>query len=453
MARAMLGTVGFVSLGCAKNLIDSETMLGRLAEAGFALTGDHDNADVVVINTCGFLEAAREEAIDTIRHSIERKAEGHVQRVVVAGCMVANYKDQLIDAVPQVDALLSVNDREQLGAVLNELKVSGDSVRSQRISDPDARGTVYDDRGRLRLTPRHYAYLRISEGCDHTCSFCVIPSIRGKHRSKTIENIVAEATELCADGARELNIVAQDSTFYGVDICGEKSLARLLRELNRAVGDKVWIRVMYAYPNQVTDDLVSAMAELPGVLPYLDMPLQHVNGPLLARMRRGGNRELMEKWVTRFRAAMPNFRLRTTFIAGFPGETEEAHQELVQWVRDGWADRVGCFAFSPEPGSHAMTLDGHLPEVVRIARQNAVMEAASERLFDANKALVGTTLSAMVDGESQDPKYPVAARSYADAPEVDCMTYVRSTRPLTSGDVVQVKVLESLGYDLLGEVV
>ncbi|MCK6439122.1 MAG: 30S ribosomal protein S12 methylthiotransferase RimO, partial [Planctomycetes bacterium] len=379
MSKAFSGTVGFISLGCQKNLVDSETMLGRLAEEGYVITADHEHADVVVINTCGFLEASRDESLDTIKRTVKLKANGDVQRVVVAGCMVGKYKDMLLDEVPQVDAMISVNDRETLSALLGDLRTSGEL--RQRITDPDERGTVYDDRGRFRLTPRHYAYLRISEGCDHTCSFCIIPQIRGKHRSKTPERILEEARELAADGAKELIIIAQDTTFYGLDLYGEKRIASLLRMLTREVDGVEWIRLMYAYPNQVTDTLVETMASEPKILPYIDMPLQHINTNVLKRMRRGGSRGMIEGWIERFRRAIPNFCLRSTFIAGFPGETKEEHQELVEWVKAGWVDRLGCFAYSPERESHSATLDGHLGDGERLDRQQAVMEAAQAALF------------------------------------------------------------------------
>jgi len=455
MTRTAQGTVGFVSLGCAKNLIDSETMLGRIASEGFVLTGDTTHADVVVVNTCGFLEDSRLESLDTIRQLVSLKVDGQIKRVVVAGCMVGEYKERLIDEVPQVDALVSVNDRELLAGVLTELRGSGELARNMKISDPDALGTVYDDRGRFRLTPRHYAYLRVSEGCDHTCSFCIIPQIRGRHRSKSMDHIIEEAQELAADGCKELIIVAQDSTYYGIDLNGEKQLAKLLARLDAEVDGIEWIRVMYAYPNQVTQELVDVMASADKILPYIDMPLQHINSRMLATMRRGGNRELIERWITRFREAMPNFRFRSTFIAGFPGETDAELQELVDWIKEGHVDRLGCFAYSPEEDSHSAQLDGHLPDEVREERQGRVMEAAQAVLFAKNEALVGTQARVLIDSASQDPKYPNVGRTFADCPEIDCEVYVSTDdgEELPSGSFVDVQITASLGYDLQAKVI
>jgi ribosomal protein S12 methylthiotransferase len=458
MTRTAAGTVGFISLGCAKNLIDSETMLGRLAGEGFVLTPDTGNADVVVVNTCGFLDASRQESLDTIKGLVARKADGHVKRVVVAGCMVAEYREMLLDAVPQVDALVGVNDREQLSGVLAGLRKSGELARDVRISDPDERGTVYDDRGRFRLTPRHYAYQRVSEGCDHTCSFCVIPQIRGRHRSKPADLIVEEAREMAADGAKELIIIGQDTTYYGIDVDGQKGLAKLLLRLAREVDGVEWIRVMYAYPNQVTDELVEVMSAEPKILKYMDMPLQHISSRMLKLMKRGGSRELIEKWVTRFRKAMPDFALRTTFIAGFPGETEEEVGELCEWIRAGWVDRAGCFAYSPEERSDSFALPDHVEEAERAERHGAVMEAIQDAVFARNKAMVGRRIRVMVDGESDDPKYPALCRSVADAPEVDCNVMVGGFAVTADGEPVpapapgtflDVTVTQSLGYDLL----
>ncbi|MCA8940310.1 MAG: 30S ribosomal protein S12 methylthiotransferase RimO [Planctomycetes bacterium] len=460
MATSAQGSVGFISLGCSKNTIDSETMLGRLASQGFIVTGDYEHADIVVVNTCGFLEASRDESLSAIREVVERKADGHVKRVVVAGCMVGNYRDLLLEKVPQVDALVSVNDREDLSSVIAELKSSGELQRELRISDPDARGTVYDDRGRLRITPRHFAYLRISEGCDHTCSFCIIPQIRGKHRSKPADLVIDEAREMVADGAKELILISQDSTYYGVDIDGKKGLAALLKRLAREVEGSAYLRVMYAYPNQVTDELVDVMASESAILPYMDMPLQHVNDRVLASMRRGGNRKMIEGWIERFRNAMPDFLLRSTFIAGFPGETEAEHQELVDWIREGWIDRLGCFAYSPEKDSLSASMEGHLDEATRFDRQAAVMEAATEVLFAKNQAMVGQEAVVMIDGASEDPKFPWVARTKWDAPDVDCTVLVAPSAimegvdprdQVPAGEFRRVRVKDSLGFDLLAE--
>jgi ribosomal protein S12 methylthiotransferase len=446
--KTALGTVAFVSLGCPKNLIDSETMLGGLASEGFTITPQYEGADVVVINTCGFLDASRRESLETISRMLSLKEKGEVKRVVVAGCMVGNYREMLEKEVPGADALVSVNDRSQVTSVLRELRRSGELTRKAVISDPDAQGTIYDDRGRLRLTPRHYAYLRISEGCNHTCSFCVIPSIRGKYRSKPRERIVQEARELVADGARELIVVAQDSTYYGLDTENRKSLHELLAEIAR-IPELRWLRLMYAYPTQVTDDLIDLLSREPKLLGYIDMPLQHISTPVLSRMKRGSTRESSLRLIERMRARVPHLTLRSTFIVGFPGETEAQFEELCDFLKQGYIDRVGVFPYSDEPQAESFALDGkiHEPEIKR--RHARVMEIAQQALFTRNERLVGTTLDCVVENKSQDPKYPSEARSTMDAPEIDCTVRLKGDH--APGTFLRARVVRSLGFDLLAE--
>ncbi len=446
--KTALGTVAFISLGCPKNLIDSETMLGQIAAEGFVVTPDYESADVVVVNTCGFLDASRKESIEHINHMVALKEQGVVKRVIVAGCMVGNYRPMLDQTAPGADALVSVNDRVKLVDVLRELGSSGQLARSVAISDPDERGTVYDDRARLRITPRHYAYLRISEGCDHKCSFCTIPGIRGRFRSKPRAQIIEEAAELAQDGAKELIIVAQDSTYYGLDSEGRKSLHELLAELARVNGVD-WIRLMYAYPTQVTDELIDLLANEPKLLGYIDMPLQHIATPVLARMRRGSTRDTTLRLIEKLRARVPGLTLRSTFIVGFPGETDEQFDELLEFIRAGHVDRAGAFPFSDEDRAGSFALDGKLPEDVVTQRHRAFMEVARDDLFRRNDALVGTTIEVIGEGESQDPKYPTEARSRADAPEIDCTVRLRTK--VAAGTILPVRVVRSLGYDLLAE--
>ncbi len=446
--KTALGTVAFISLGCPKNLIDSESMLGQIAGEGFVVTPDYESADVVVINTCGFLDASRKESLDHINRMVELKQQGAVKRVVVAGCMVGNYRPMLDQQAPGADALVSVNDRVRLGDVLRELGNSGELSRAVAISDPDARGTVYDDRARMRMTPRHYAYLRISEGCDHKCAFCTIPSIRGRFRSKPRAQILEEARELAADGAKELIIVAQDSTYYGLDSEGRKSLHELLADLAQVDGIE-WIRLMYAYPTQVTDGLIDLLANEPKLLGYIDMPLQHISTPVLQRMRRGSTRDTTLRLIEKLRSRVPGLTLRSTFIVGFPGETDEQLDELLDFVRQGHIDRAGAFPYSDEDQAASYALDGKLPEDVITERHRRFMEVAREDLFRRNEALVGTTIQVIAEGQSQDPKYPTEARSRADAPEIDCT--VRMKGRIEPGTITNAKVVRSLGYDLLGE--
>ena len=444
-----LGTVAFVSLGCPKNLIDSETMLGGLAAEGFVITPEYRGADVVVINTCGFLDASRQESLETIGRMLALKQRGEVKRVVVAGCMVGNYRELLEREVPHADALVSVNDRAQVTSVLRELRQSGELARKAVISDPDAQGTIYDDRHRLRLTPRHYAYLRISEGCNHTCSFCVIPSIRGRFRSKPRAQILQEARELVSDGARELIIVAQDSTYYGLDNEGRKTLHELLAEV-AGIPDLRWLRLMYAYPSQVTDELIDLLAREPKLLGYIDMPLQHVSTPVLARMKRGTTGESTLRLLERMRARVPRLTLRSTFIVGFPGETEAQFEELCDFLRQGYVDRAGVFPYSDESQAESFQLDGKLSEAEIMRRHARVMEVAQQALFARNERLVGQTLECVTEGQSQDPKYPTEARSSMDAPEIDCT--LRLKGDFAPGQWLKARIVRSLGFDLLAEV-
>ncbi len=446
--KTALGSVAFISLGCPKNLIDSETMLGGIAAEGFVVTPDYAGADVVVVNTCGFLGASRQESLDHINQVLALKDKGEVKRVVVAGCMVGNYRDLLEREAPGVDALVSVNDRTRLTDVLRELSNSGELARSIAISDPDARGSVYDDTARLRITPRHYAYLRISEGCDHTCSFCTIPGIRGRFRSKSREQILAEARELAADGARELIIVAQDSTYYGLDTDKRKSLHEVLAELAKVEGVD-WIRLMYAYPTQVTDELIDLLAREPKLLGYIDMPLQHINTEVLRRMKRGSTRDTTLRLLEKMRSRIPNLALRSTFIVGFPGETDAQFNELLDFIREGHIDRAGAFPYSDEDRAESYQLEGKLPEDVIAERHRRFMELNREVLFAANDKLVGTTIPVIVEGRSQDPKYPSLARSRADAPEIDCTVLLKGSHE--PGTLLNARVVRSLGYDLLCE--
>ncbi len=370
-------SVAFVSLGCPKNLVDSERMLGLLAEDGIAITADHDEADAIIINTCGFLEASKTESIDVIREAIEAKVAaesgGRRKRVIVAGCLVQRHKVQLLNEVPGVDALVGVFDRENIvkavrGNQFEHLPEAGKDMGEYHavtsfITKPGkadiGKGYLESDRARLRLTPRHYAYLRVSEGCNQGCTFCTIPSIRGRMRSKPLNDILSEAEELIADGAVELNLIGQDTTSYGEDIgfnAGGEGLSGMLRSLDRLVGKKApgaWLRLMYAYPSCFTDEMIRTLADCRHVVKYIDMPLQHINDQILQTMRRKVTRGQIETLLGKLRKWVPGIALRTTFISGFPGETEEQHRELLKFVSDFGFENVGVFEFSAEPGTPA----------------------------------------------------------------------------------------------------
>ncbi len=439
------GTYAFVSLGCPKNLVDSERMLGKLAQDGYALVPEAAGADVVVINTCGFIEPARQESLAVIREMLALKEQGRVGSVVVAGCLAERRGDELLKEVPQVDHIVGVFGREEIAQVLE--RVLAGRLEQRSLFRP-APVRAQEDTARLRVTPRHFAYLKISEGCDRLCTFCAIPGMRGKHVTKPLEEVVREARELADDGVRELILVAQDTTYYGMDLYGRVRLAELLRELDRVDGLE-WIRILYAYPINFTDELIDALAGATKILPYLDLPLQHINDRLLRRMQRRVHRAATEELLGRLRAALPKLALRTTFIVGFPGETDAEFEELVAFVEEVRFERLGVFPYSLEPGTPAVKLDGHLPEEVKQARRNRLMEVQQPIALDWTRRQVGQELDVIVDGP--DPEVPnhVLARSYADAPDIDCVVRVKG-KQLRSGDLATIKVTAADGYDLVG---
>jgi ribosomal protein S12 methylthiotransferase len=441
-------TLAFVSLGCPKNLVDSERMLGKLTQDGYALTPDPDGADVVVVNTCGFIEPARQESLGVIREMLALKKEGRVGAVVVAGCLAERKKEDLLAEVPEVDHIVGVFGREEITQVVNRALAQR---REQRSLFRPAPVRALEDTARLRVTPRHYAYLKISEGCDRLCTFCAIPGMRGKHVTKPIEEVVREATELAADGVRELIIVAQDTTYYGMDLYGRVRLAELLRKLE-AVDGIEWLRILYAYPINFTDELVDALANSRKVLPYLDLPLQHINDRMLRRMQRRVDRAATEKLLTRLRNTIPNLTLRTTFIVGFPGETEAEFKELCAFLQASRFERVGVFPYSFEPGTPATRLDGHLPEEVKTQRRNCLMEIQQDIALDWSRLQVGRQIEVIVDGP--DPEIPNhwLARAQADAPDIDCLVRLKG-KGLRPGDIVHIKVTAADGYDLVGRAV
>ena len=443
MTTATKGTYAFISLGCPKNTVDSERMLGKLAQDGYALVPDAAGADVVVVNTCGFIESARQESLGVIREMLDLKRGGKVGAVVVAGCLAERQKDLLLETVPEVDQIVGVFGREEIATVVDRAVAQ---QREQRSVFRPAPVRALEDTARLRITPRHYAYLKISEGCDRLCTFCAIPYMRGKHVTKPIEAVVAEARELAADGVRELNLVAQDSTYYGMDLYGRPRLAELLKELDRIDGIE-WVRLLYAYPEHVTDELLDTLAAAEKVVPYVDMPLQHINDRVLKRMQRRVNRARTEDLIGRWRAAVPGLTFRTTFIVGFPGETDAEFEELCGFVRDTAFERAGVFTYSLEADTPAARLDGHLPDEVKQARLDRLMTVQQEVAFDWSARQVGREVDAIIDGP--DPEVPNhhLARGHADAPEIDGLVRVKG-RNLRAGDIVRAKVTGADGYDL-----
>jgi ribosomal protein S12 methylthiotransferase len=437
------GSYAFVSLGCPKNLVDSEKMLGTLALDGYTLVGDPDGADFVIVNTCGFIESSRAESKAVIREMLDLKRAGRTRGVIVAGCLPQRLGPALLDELPEIDHIVGVFGRDEINRVADHL-VGG--AREQRELFRPAPITAFDDRSRLRITPRHYAYLKISEGCDRTCTFCAIPKMRGKHVTKPIEMVMAEARELAGDGVRELNLVAQDTTYYGLDLYGRVRLVELLRELETVEGID-WIRLMYLYPVHFTDELIDTIANSPKIVPYLDLPLQHINDTVLKRMQRRVDRQQTVELLEKLREQIANVVIRTTFIVGFPGETDEQFAELADFVEEAQFERLGVFTYSLEPGTPAVKLDGHLPESVKTERRDGLMALQQPIAFAHADSLVGYELDVLID-ELAEPGHYVG-RTFGDAPEIDGCVHVRAA-DVPVGEFVPIEITGREDYDLVG---
>jgi ribosomal protein S12 methylthiotransferase len=439
------GKYAFVSLGCPKNLVDSEKMLGSLALDGYTLVNEADGSDFVIVNTCGFIDSSRAESKAVIQEMLDLKKAGRTKGVIVAGCLPQRLENDggLLAEMPDIDHVVGVFGRDEITRVADRL-LGG--VREQRELFRPAPIKALDDRARLRITPEHYAYLKISEGCDRTCTFCSIPMMRGKHVTKPIEMVIEEAKELAADGVQELIIVAQDTTYYGMDLYGEVRLAELLRQLEQVEGIR-WIRLMYLYPIHFTDELIDVIAESTKILPYLDMPLQHISSSVLKRMQRRVNAQQTRELVGKLRERIPNLVLRTTFITGFPGESEQDFAELRDFIQETRFERMGVFPYSVEPGTPATRLDGHLPEEVKEARRDELMTLQQQIAFEHADSLVGYELDVLIDDQLDDNLW--VGRCFADAPEIDSTVLVTG-EALQIGQMVPVEIVGREDYDLVG---
>ncbi len=442
------GRYAFVSLGCPKNLVDSERMLGLLQLDGYQLVDDLRGADFAVVNTCGFIEAARQESFAAIDEMLELKRRGQLRGVIVSGCLAERQKETLLVDRPGIDHLVGVFGREEVTKVADRL-LGG--LEEQRMVFHPAPTHPLPDTARLRITPRHFAFLKISEGCDRLCTFCAIPRMRGKHFTKPMEEVVAEARELAADGVRELVIVAQDTTYYGMDLYGQPRLVELLRELEQVDGLD-WIRLMYFYPMYVTDELIDTIAKSERIVPYIDMPLQHASDRMLKRMQRRVNRHDTEALLTKLRERIPNLVMRTTLITGFPGETDADFEELVEFVGQQRFERLGVFTYSLEPDTPAAKLPDHVPEEVMQERRNRLMALQQEIAFEWNEAQIGRRLDVLIDAAVPEERNAWVGRSYADAPDVDGVVYVTGEK-LSAGSIVPCEVVGYSGYDLVAAAV
>ncbi len=438
------GRYAFVSLGCPKNTVDSERMLGLLQLEGYQLVPHPEHADFVVVNTCGFIEASRKESYATIQEMAQLKRDGQLRGLIVSGCLAEREKERILQEVPEVDALVGVFGRESVTQVADRLL--GDLQEQRNIFRP-APSRPLPDTDRLRVTPRHFAYLKISEGCNRRCTFCAIPKMRGRHATKPLEEVIAEAQQLAADGVRELILVAQDLTYYGLDLYGRVRLADLLGELEGVRGIE-WIRLLYLYPMYLTDELIATIAASKKVLPYLDMPLQHINDTVLRRMQRRVNRARTEELLGKLREAIPDLVLRTTFITGFPGETDEQFEELCEFVAQQRFERLGVFTYSQEPGTPGADLPEQLPEEVKEERREQLMLLQQQIAFEWNEQQVGGSFDVLIDAPVANQKKLWVGRSYADAPDIDSVTYVVGKK-LQPGQIVRCEVAEAQDYDLV----
>jgi len=441
------GTYAFVSLGCPKNLVDSERMLGLLKLDGYELVSEPDGADFVVVNTCGFIERARAESFSAIDEMLALKQRGRTRGVIVSGCLAERQKEQLLEERPGIDHLVGVFGREEITRVADRLV---GRQQEQRTVFRPAPIRALSDRDRLRITPRHFAYLKISEGCDRLCTFCAIPKMRGKHASKPIEEVIAEAEQLAADGVRELIVVAQDTTYYGIDLYGQPRLADLLRRLEE-VGGIDWIRLMYFYPMYIDDELINTIAESRKILPYIDIPLQHASDAMLKRMSRRVTRDATEELLGRLRGRIDGLTLRTTFITGFPGETDDDFAQLVEFVERHRFERMGVFTYSLEPDTPAAQLPHHVAPEVMEARREQLMQMQQRIVFARNESQIGRTIDAILDQPVEGEKNVWLGRTAADAPDVDGLVFVTGDQHrLRAGDIVPVEIVATQEYDLIG---
>ena len=436
----------FISLGCDKNLVDSEVMLGLLDKKGYQIVDSEEDADIIVVNTCCFIHDAKEESIQTILEMAEYKKEGKLKALIVTGCLAQRYQQEIIDEIPEVDAVLGTTSYDHIVEAVEEALAGNGHVV---LEDVDALPDVKEKR--LVTTGGHYAYMKIAEGCDKHCTYCIIPKLRGNYRSVPMEKLLAEAKDLADQGVKELILVAQETTVYGKDIYGEKSLHKLLRELCKIDGIQ-WIRILYCYPEEIYDELIRTIKEENKVCHYLDLPIQHASDAVLKRMGRRTSKAQLVEIIEKLRKEIPDISLRTTLITGFPGETQEQHEELKDFVDEMEFDRLGVFTYSPEEDTPAATMTEQIPEEVKEDRQAELMELQQEIAFDLAEDMVGREVLVMIEGKVADENAYVG-RTYKDAPNVDGLIFINTDEELMSGDFARVRVTGALEYDLIGELI
>ena len=434
----------FISLGCDKNLVDTEVMLGMLASRGYEMTNDEQEADIIVINTCCFIHDAKEESIQNILDMAEYKKSGSAKALIVTGCMAERYRQEILDEIPEVDEVLGTTAYDRILDAVDAALAGQHEVMTANLD-----ALPLPETKRLVTTGGHFAYLKIAEGCDKHCTYCIIPKIRGNFRSVPMERLLKEAQDLAEQGVKELILVAQETTLYGKDLYGEKSLPKLLRELCKISGIR-WIRILYCYPEEITDELIRVMKEEPKICHYLDLPIQHANDTILKRMGRRTSKQELIDIVQKLRKEIPDICLRTTLITGFPGETQEQHEEVMEFIDTLEFDRLGAFTYSPEEDTPAATFEDQIDEAVKEDRQADIMELQQEIAFDKAEDMIGREVLVMIEGKVADENAYVG-RTYRDAPNVDGLIFINTDVELISGDFAKVKVTGALDYDLIGE--
>ncbi len=434
----------FISLGCDKNLVDTEFMLGMLREDGIEMTNDETEADIIVVNTCCFINDAKEESINTILEMAEYKKTGSLKALIVTGCLAQRYQEEIKTEIPEVDAILGTNSYDDIVNAVHEA-LEGHYYKNVGTLE----GLPNLKHKRSVTTGGHFAYLKIAEGCNKHCTYCIIPSIRGRYRSVPMEELVEQAKQLVENGAKELILVAQETTLYGLDLYGEKSLHKLLDELNQIAG-LFWIRIMYCYPEEIYEELIDSIIRNQKVCHYLDIPIQHSNDVMLKRMGRKTSQNDLVRIISHLRERIPDITLRTTLICGFPGETEEMHQELMQFVNDMEFDRLGAFTYSPEEGTPAAEFTDQIDEEQKEIWRDEVMELQEEVIFDKNEEMIGRELYVFIEGQVDGGAY--VGRTYRDAPDIDGYIFINGEEAFMTGDIVKVKVTGAYEYDLIGEV-
>ena len=439
--------VSLVSLGCPKNLVDAEVMLGYLAQEGFSVTTDEREADIIIVNTCSFIKEAKQESIDTILDLADRKHDGRCRLLVVAGCLPQRYQEELARELPEVDIFVGTGDYPRIAEIIAEKSKTDGQLRY--VGDPNY---VFDaDLPRLQSSPYYTAYLKIAEGCSNCCSYCVIPSLRGAFRSRPMEKVLAEARTLVAGGVKELNLIAQDITGYGRDLEGGITLERLIEELAKLDG-LAWIRLLYAYPDGITDGLVQLLRDEPKLCKYLDIPLQHISDPVLTRMNRRSSEGQIRSLIKRLRETVPDIALRTSLIVGFPGETDEDFNKLLHFVEEAQFDRLGVFCYSREEGTPAATMADQVSERVKRERYRKLMRAQARVSFKRNRRLIDTAEQVIIEGYSEETELLLKGRSSRQAPDIDGQVYITAGQA-NVGDIVSLRITDSSDYDLIGEIV